>query len=95
MKIVVFKGFAPISFSGSWGDLVLQGNGLINRVDPELWDAVYKEYKNAIDSFVKSGVIEFSNSKDKETKQDNDVASDAMKDLEEKQNKEEKKKKGK
>lgn len=87
MKIVVFKGFAPISFSGSWGDFVLQGNGLINRVDPELWDAVYKEYKNSIDGFVKSGVMEFSNSNDKKTKQDSDVAFEAGQDIKEKQDK--------
>lgn len=85
MKIVVFKGFAPISFSGEWGDCVLLGNGHLNRIDAELWNAIYAQYKNAIDDFISSGVMEVAKSKDKETKEDQEVKADAVKAVQEKQ----------
>lgn len=86
MKLIVFKGFASIAFSGDWGALVLEGSGVINRVDEAIWNAVYKSrYKDSIDSFIKDGIIEISNSKDADKKIDEAVKQDTFQALEEKQ----------
>lgn len=85
MKAVIFRGFAPVAFSGAFGRLVLEGNGIINRVDARLWDAVYKEYKVSIDEFIQSGDLEIGTTKDLITKIDNEAKKDANKAVLEKQ----------
>lgn len=77
MKAVVFKGFAPVAFTGSFGRLVLQGGGVINRVDESLWDAVYQQYKASIDEFIQSGDLEIGATKDLATKIDKEAKKDA------------------
>lgn len=77
MKAVVFKGFAPVAFTGSFGRLVLQGGGVINRVDESLWNAVYQEYKASIDEFIQSGDLEIGATKDLATKIDKEAKKDA------------------
>lgn len=85
MKAVIFRGFAPVAFSGAFGRLVLEGNGIINRVDARLWDAVYKEYKVSIDEFIQNGDLEIGTTKDLITKIDNEAKKDANKAVLEKQ----------
>lgn len=77
MKAVVFKGFAPVAFTGTFGRLVLQGGGVINRVDESLWNAVYQEYKASIDEFIQSGDLEIGATKDLATKIDKEAKKDA------------------
>lgn len=85
MKAVIFRGFAPVAFTGSFGRLVLEGGGTINRVDTRLWDEVYKEYKASIDEFIQSGDLEIGTTKDLITKIDNEAKKDANKAVLEKQ----------
>lgn len=85
MKAVIFRGFAPVAFSGAFGRLVLEGNGIINRVDARLWDAVYKEYKVSIDEFIQNGDLEIGTTKDFETRIDKEAKKDANKAVLEKQ----------
>lgn len=79
MKAVIFRGFAPVAFTGSFGRLVLQGGGVINRVDESLWNAVYQEYKASIDEFIQSGDLEIGATKDLITKIDKEAKKDADK----------------
>lgn len=85
MRAVIFRGFAPVAFSGAFGRLVLEGNGIINRVDARLWDAVYKEYKVSIDEFIQNGDLEIGTTKDFETRIDKEAKKDANKAVLEKQ----------
>lgn len=88
MKIIIFKGIAPICFSGSFGEVVLKNGGVLNRVDDNVWKEVERAYPEVVRDFVRGGFIIFTKSKtgEKENVSDDEVANDENKEGAEKQN---------
>lgn len=87
MKCIIFRGIAPFNLGGSWGDLVIEGRGIINRVDQAKWNLAYKQYRGVIDDFVSKGLLEVSETKDGNTPRDENASLDALKDAQNAQNK--------
>lgn len=86
MKCIIFRGIAPFNLSGSWGDLVIEGRGIINRVNEAKWGIAYKQYQSVIDDFISKGLLEVVETKDLNTPRDEDADKDALKDTEDSQN---------
>lgn len=96
VKVIIFKGISPISFSGEFGEVVLQNGGVLNSIDENLWAEVEKQYSEIIGEFVKGGFIIFSNSKSAKKQKngekvivDQDVSDDEDQEGADKQNRKE------
>lgn len=88
MKAIIFKGIAPICFSGTFGEVVLKNGGVLNRVDDNVWKEVEKQYSEILKDFINGGFIIFSKTKAQagDAVKDIDAAKDEIKEAVKKQN---------
>lgn len=88
MKAIIFKGIAPICFSGTFGEVVLKNGGVLNRVDDNVWKEVEKQYSEILKDFIDGGFIIFSKTKAQagDEVKDIDAAKDEIKEAVKKQN---------
>lgn len=88
MKAIIFKGIAPICFSGSFGEVVLKNGGVLNFVEKGVWAEVEKAYPEVVRDFVKGGFIIFSKAKAQagEEVKDKEVAKEEVDEAVKKQN---------
>lgn len=88
MKAIIFKGIAPICFSGTFGEVVLKNGGVLNRVDDNVWKEVEKQYSEILKDFINGGFIIFSKTKAQagDEVKDIDAAKDEIKEAVKKQN---------